>query len=427
MEKKYLLTLALLSLGLAQADQGFSGTRTQRHRDLKENLRGDDQRSFAHRHYLFGDFGGDRARLAERGWTFSASYTTDVQWNVEGGLEKGYGSAGSLGIDMQVDLERLAHIRGLIFHAGFVQRSGVNLSQRKVGNAFAVAQLYGSETYQLGTLYFQQTAGPFLFKLGRLYAGDDFLQSDLYYQYVSNAFCGNPVGIFSNAPFSAYPNATWGAFFQWTTSDYSKWKFAIYDGNEQRKDNKFHGTYFRFKSDSGALGITELEYEVGKRTESKLYPGTYKVGLYGVSQKVANFTGGEGYNYGTYFQFDQTLYLPDPNMRERGLKSFGAFLLAPATRNQFPFYFTTGLQYVGIFKARPKDTVAIGLARGGYSAAQRRVEPGRHYEAVLEVNYKLHLSPFWYITPDYQYIIHPSGTTHIPNAHVVGLQTGVTF
>ena len=441
MHKTLLFTAAASSVF---GDHGFSGTRdekhpaqhaelgrqAQRHGWFKASSERENDKTLFKRKYMTGSWDGARADLARKGWTFISSYAHDVQWNVDGGRERGFGQCGSFGLNINVDFERLAHIPGFSFNVGFVSRSGTNLTTRKIGNQFNVAQLYGSETYQLDVLYFRQIAleGALLFKAGRLNAGDDFLQSNTYYRFVSNAFCGNPVGIFLNTPFSAYPNATWGAFLSVKPSECMKWKFGLYNGNTIRKLNKFHGTHFSFKSDVGAVGVTELDWTFGEKPSDWWYPASYKVGTYGVSQKIAKYGGGEGYNYGTYVQFDQTLYLPNKMQRERGLKAFGSVIFAPKDRNEMPLFFTTGLVYQGIFKNRADDALCLGLARGGYSSVLRQAQANaQHYEAVFEANYWIYLSPWWYIAPDYQYVMHPNGQTSLKNAHVVGFQTGLTF
>lgn len=454
------LLAGLLSLTSGFSDHPYSQSRDERHEEMREHLdRGSNEKSsgwfrknksqdsskdepFFRRKYMTGNWDGARTKLAQHGWTISSTYATDVQWNVDGGLDRGYGSCGSLGIDINVDFDRLAHIPGFSFNVGFVARSGVNLTERKIGNQFPVGQIYGSETYQLNNLYFQQTAfdGAFLFKAGRMNAGDDFLQSNSYQKFVNNAFCGNPIAIFFNTPFSAYPNATWGAFLHVKPSASMVWKFAVYNGNTERKLNKFHGTNFRFTSDAGAIGLTELDWMFGDEPNSWWYPGVYKLGVYGVSQKAAKFDAGEGYNYGTYLQFDQMLYMPDAKNKQRGLTAFGSALFSPKDRNEFPFFFTTGLIYQGLFKSRSQDALCIGFARGGYSSVMRQIQMNaasggpttfgtvpQHFEAALEANYWFYISKWWYVAPDYQYIMNPKGFGTIKNAHVVGLQTGVTF
>ncbi|MCP5489874.1 MAG: carbohydrate porin [Chlamydiales bacterium] len=107
-------------------------------------------------------------------------------------------------------------LKGLELYTSVVARTGTNLSAKKIGNQFTVAQVYGGQNIRYNELYLRLTllSGYILMKAGRLDGGNDFLQSELYYKYVNNGFDGNPVSIFLNTPsFTAYPNATWGFFF----------------------------------------------------------------------------------------------------------------------------------------------------------------------------------------------------------------------
>jgi carbohydrate-selective porin OprB len=52
--------------------------------------------------------------------------------------------------------------------------------------------------------------------------------------------------------------------------------------------------------------------------------------------------------------------------------------------------------------------------------------PDRSWETVLEINHRVNLTPWLYLTPDLQYIFNPGGGG-IPDALVVGLETAITF
>ncbi len=451
-----LTALLLASSGFA-ADHAFSGTRHKRREDQRKHFAsktkeagfkkrslsaGLDQR-FAKRQYLTGDWWGHRQKTLEHGVTISGTYVTDIQGNVAGGRTTGYGQAGSFGIDFNFDMERLAHIPGLEFHVGGIVRSGVKLSAKKIGNEFPVGQVFGSETYLLGTLFARQSAfnNHLSIKIGRLNAGDDFMQSDLFYRYVSNAFCGNPIAIFFNTGFSAYPNSTWGAYIDYQLGDLFKAKLAVYAANADRKQNKYHGADFSFKEPGGSIVVTEGTYLINQTPKTSGMPGNVKVGTYYATSAVSKYTGGVGQNYGTYFQADQMVVRRGGKGSDIGLSAFGYVLFAPKDRNKFSSFFMTGLTYKGIIPCRKEDILSIGLARGNYSSVLRGIPasqahfsvPGiygdtpQHFEAVFEANYKVEVWKWFYITPDYQYIVHPGGTAALKNAHVIGAQVGVTF
>jgi len=49
------------------------------------------------------------------------------------------------------------------------------------------------------------------------------------------------------------------------------------------------------------------------------------------------------------------------------------------------------------------------------------------HETVFEAPYKITLTPWWSLQPDVQYVLHPGGSTEIPNALVLGLRIDLLF
>ncbi|MGL4540685.1 MAG: carbohydrate porin [Candidatus Rhabdochlamydia sp.] len=385
---------------------------------------------------LTGDWNGTRSYLKDRGVSIDISYVNDLLGNPIGGKRRGFANAGSLGIDLSVDFEKMACIQGLSLFTSFVYRSGNNLSSEYIDNQFPVAQVFGGETYRLNELYVQEAYEDlFSLKAGRLCGGNDFLASPFYAKYVSNAFCGNPIGIFFNVPFTAYPNSTWGAYLSFKPHESFLIKGAIYNANSYISKNKYHGTNFTFHSTQGALLITEWAY-LFNQLDCGL-PGNYKIGGYyttGTSPKFIKDT--QKGNYGYYFLFDQMLYQKEG--KDQGLTYFLALLFAPKDRNRFPFFFSTGLVYQGISENRPLDSISCGIAQGSYSSDLRSIQKktysiegsqfGNHpqtTETVLELNYWFQINKWLALTPDLQYIINPKGYGTIKNALVLGMQVSI--
>lgn len=384
---------------------------------------------------LTGDWNGVRSCLKEKGVYIAISYVNDLLGNPLGGEKQGFANAGSLGVDLSLDFEKIACIRGLSLFSSFVYRSGNNLSSEYINNQFPVAQVFGGETYRLNELYVQEAyENLFTLKAGRLCGGNNFLASPFYCKYVSNAFCGNPIGIFFNVPFSAYPNATWGVYLSFKPHVSFLVKNAIYNANRYISKNKYHGTNFTFHSTQGALLITELVYLFNQLGCG--LPGNYKVGGYYTTGTSLKFTQEKQKgNYGYYFLFDQMLYQKDS---DQGLTYFLALLFAPKNRNRFPFFLSSGFVYQGI-GSRSLDSISCGVAYGSYSSDLRRVQRmarstrinspfGIHpqkAETVLEVNYWFQVNKWFALTPDLQYIINPKGYGFIKNALVLGMQVSI--
>lgn len=203
-----------LGFSLYANDRKFSHTAFPRHVEMVQNY----QKKKPNWEYLTGNWGSGRKWLADHGVTFTSSYTADPLGNPVGGRHRSFSYTGSFGLDMTLSFEKIAGWEGWYFYSAFVWRLGTNLSAKKIDNQFNVAQVYGGQTYKLNNMYIRKESPKrnFILLFGRLDAGDDFLHSTLYHYYVNNGFCGNPVAIFLNTPFTTYPNSNWGANVQLT-------------------------------------------------------------------------------------------------------------------------------------------------------------------------------------------------------------------
>ncbi len=380
-------------------------------------------------------------KLQSQGVNIAASYYVEFAANTAGGAARGVGNAASLGTALGLDFEKLINIPGLSFFSSAIFRSGVNLSARKIGNQFPVTQLYGGETIRLNELYLKESLfdGRFHIKAGRLTGGNDFLSSPFYCEFISNAICGNPISIFFNVPFLAYPFSTWGAYLDFKLIPTLLGKFAVYNNNISIVKNEYHGCNFTFNSTDGVLWMNEWVYLLNQAQADTGYKGNYKLGGYYKTGQETLFTGGsQTGNYGLYALFDQMLYRKYGPGTSQGLTMFGSFLFAPDNRNMFPYFFDIALIYKGAFN-RHRDYVSLGLAHGNYSHdlrdAQRQAQassiPGPYgtqpqtSETILELNYWWRFNKWLAITPGMQYIMNPSGRGTTPNAFVLETQISI--
>lgn len=388
-----------------------------------------------------GIWGSANKKLSDYGIGIASSFVTDMLGNPVGGKARGFAYAGSLGLSVNIDFTKTCGLKGFEFFASTVWRTGTNLSQRKIDNQFNVAQVYGSQTVKLNELYLRQTIADagIQFKLGRLNAGNDFLSSAYYAHFVNNAFDGNPVSIFYNIPFTAYPNATWGAYLQYKPFKRLLTKFGCFNANAYINENKFHGVNFTFNSTNGVVWITEWCGLVNQEAGDTGLPGNYKLGVYYLTGTKQKFLGGKQQgDPGIYLLFDQTIYRSEKGKKDTGLTPFAALLLMPKNRNLFPFFLLGGFVFRGIIPSRPDDGPALGVAYGKYSQDLADAErlAGRkglfhtlgtrpqNFEAIVELSYWIQCTSWMSLVPDIQYVIHPKGL-NIRNAWVFGAQIGI--
>jgi porin len=88
--------------------------------------------------YLFGDWLGARAELADQGIRPLVLFITDPFVNASGGRRRGFSEYDLLALDLILETDKLLGWRGGEFRVGFANNSGTSLSQRYVGNNFPV-------------------------------------------------------------------------------------------------------------------------------------------------------------------------------------------------------------------------------------------------------------------------------------------------
>ncbi len=394
------------------------------------------------REHLMGDWYGTRTWLEERGVTPALTFETDSLGNPSGGKEQGFTTANNVGLDLNLDLEKLWGLEGGSFLLSMSYRFGGSLSANYIHNVFTVQQVFGGETFHLINLAYQQK----LFddrvelRLGRIATGDDFLVSPYNYVFVQNGFDGNPVGIFFNSPgMTAYPNDTWGALVKVRPTARTYIMGGVYNGDPSIRDNSNNGA--DFSMDGPVFAIAEIAYQPNSLPGDRGLIGNYKAGFWYDNSLFSVFNTGEFErgNWGFYTLFDQVLVRFGEQGSHRGFGIAGSFLVSPdQSISQMPYFFTAALVTRGIFPSRPVDIIGLGVVYGHFSNDlqnfQRRaqqLDPNvgvQSHETVVEFTYRLALlKSALYFQPDLQYVFRPDGTGRIADALVLGAQVGVNF
>src|SRR5258708_13834153 len=95
----------------------------------EETLSGPDSHETgqgAHGH-LFGNWGGERTRLLERGVRFDFQYISDSLWNVKSDQKERFASWNRFRGTVDIDFVALTGLHGLYFHATPLWQGGGNL------------------------------------------------------------------------------------------------------------------------------------------------------------------------------------------------------------------------------------------------------------------------------------------------------------
>ncbi|WP_158303924.1 carbohydrate porin [Paramagnetospirillum magneticum] len=418
---------------------------------------------FWERDTALGSFGGARTELCKKGVQLGVTSVNEMLANPYGGVSHGGKGQGRMQFDLDIDLEKMAELKGTTLHAGAMWIYGGRISGKNLGNLMPVSNIEAIPSRRLFTLWGQQVLFDDMLsvRLGQLAVDDEFVVSKLSSVFVNSTF-GFPFGISGNLPSggAAFPMPTPGARVKLNLTDEVSWMTAAFAGDPAGKFDvrdpqwrNHDGTTFSFSR--GTFYITEGAYAVNQEKNSKGLPGTYKLGAWyhsarfndqhfdnlGQSLASGNTTGignpvrGNG---GVYFVIDQML-IKGQRWSEEGLGVFLRGGVSPSDRNQVPFYLDGGISYKGLFAGREEDTLALGVGYGQLSGSLQGLDrdtrqingqptrPVRDYETVIEVTYQAQITPWWTIQPDVQYVIHPGGNIPNPGAGSQFTPIGDTF
>jgi porin len=297
-----------------------------------------------------------------------------------------------------------------------------------IGNFFNVSSAFNGDSVGLYQLYFEQSLFDDILNiaLGRMATGDDFMTSPIFYNFVSLAFDQNPVSIFFNIPsFTADPTSTWGVRAKVAPVKEFYAMFGLYDSNPAT--GRISSRNFEPSFNGEGLIIGEVGFSVNNDRDLKGLPGNYKVGGYYDTSNFALLSAPEAKrsgNYGFYLLMDQMIYREGAPGSDQGLTPFATFTLAPSNDiNTFPFFFSTGMVYEGLFPSRDTDTTSFGFSYGNVS----KDLIGQDFEILMELSHIFNITPWLSVQPDIQYVIHPGGSSQIPNAFVIGFALDVNL
>jgi len=374
-----------------------------------------------------GDWKGLRSKLEENGVTISGSYMTTVfTKGRSGGLlyKKGSSYQGLLNTAVEFNTEKMNLYKGGKLFVLFQNAHGKGLSDKYVGdnlifnNADAM-----KKTTQLSEYWYEQSLfnDKLRLKIGKQDANCEFQALDTGFEFVNSGFNYIP-----NSSLTAYPDAAMGLTANIQPSDNTYIKYGFYDGQGVGSESGFNTVFH--KNDTykhfGEIGITpsikghkgKYLFGMWRNTEDLdelLSPDAVNAGI-----SPETFTS----NHGLYAEFEQMIFREKPdNVDEQGLTILGQFAWAPPHKTELTKYFGTAIAYKGLIPKRDEDLLGIGINSAKFSKRLGHIKG----ESVLEVFYKMALTPWLYIQPDFQYINKPYNADD--SVIVFGIRTNIDF
>jgi porin len=181
------------------------------------------------------------------------------------------------------------------------------------------------------------------------------------------------------------------------------------------------------QGNTGVLAVAQLSYLENQLHGGAGLPGEYTIGGFYDGNRFSSLSvpaESVGGNYSLYAMFQQMVWRDGGPGSRRGMTVWAEVALSPKPSvSSMPYFLGGGLSFQGLIPCRRSDIVSMGVTYGSFSADI----PQSSSEMVIEADYAVALTPWLVITPDIQYVIHPSGSSNVRNALVLGAQLAVTF
>jgi porin len=406
----------------------------------------------------------------KQGIKFAVTYIGELLGNPSGGLKQSAVYEDRFNFAVDLDLEKLAGLKQLAFHANIFQIDAGGLSRGDLQNFFVVSGIEALPSTRLYEMWFEQKWDTSLaLRAGQLAADTEFMTAK-YTDVFTNASLGWPAMLSLDLPSGgpSPPLATLGARLRSDVNDHLTLIGAVFDGNAagpgpddpQLRDR--YGVNFRVNDPPLLLGEAQFLWNAKKGDPG--LDGKFKIGGW---RHFGSFTD-ERYtaqgvsladtapgatpapisgDFGVYSVFEQKLYRVGED-DDRGVGIFARASISPPDQNLIDLYADGGVEFIGLDDRRPKDKFGIA---GGYARVSSRARaldadfqtvqgpawPVRSFESLVTAVYQYEVRSGWTLQPNFQYLVHPgAGATNpigpnpgkaLKDAAVFGVRTVLKF
>ncbi len=389
-----------------------------------------DTPGFWKRDTLLDDAGGGRSTLSERGVTFTLAFTGEFISNMHGGVHQDSGCDMLLDWVLDADLKKAIGWPGATARVNpmWIVGDGVNAD---VGDLTGVSNISGRGGVRIYEAWLEQSLFDDVLSIraGILAADQEFILSNAGMLYYNSVF-GGPVFLSPNLRWPIYPLGALGARINVALTEDVYVRAAAYDGDPGSEDANRSGLRTRLANGEGVFAISEAGWTLDK--EKSL---TLKAGGFHHSGKFVDFPSGSTKRglSGGYVAAEHVIcrdFSPIGSCKEGKIDVFFRSGLAQDDRALVFFGTDAGVNVTGLIPGRPADVLGLGViyARISRQFADTQSDTAAWgHETIFEATYKVTLTPWWSLQPDLQYVIHPGGSTAIPNATVVGVRLDLLF
>jgi carbohydrate-selective porin OprB len=379
---------------------------------------------------MFGDWGGERTALANRGVTFNLISVNDTLLDTRSDLANWSRVRGTVDIDFgKADL-----VQGLTFHMTALWQGGGNMGAY-IGSIANPSSLVSADTLRLDSWWFEQAlANRKLFIRVGQFAGLDFYGDQQYGSSYIMEPLGYALGNLFTADYESFdPAGTPAAEIRYVPFKHFYVKSAIFSGNRNPYHDDISGVNFKFRDNPVVASEAGFLVDPTASATAKTYPGSYAFGATVNPGPFANLVTGQrsSTNYLVYFLANQRIYRPRAGS-ERGLDLNFGFDYTPADITKNFSQVTGGVRYHGLIPHRENDTVSAGVVYSRISGVLNHalwVDGLTPYgtEKALELNYALKVTRWFTFQPVFQYYFDTGANPVSRNNTVAGFRTAFTL
>ncbi len=374
-----------------------------------------------------GDWGGGRTWLENKGVTFAGSYTADVQGAWSGGIDQQPTYAHLIDLNVTFDLDPLVGLEGGTVFVDYQSTAGDQASAF-VGDFHGTTNLESDESRdQISEAWYEQRMfGDVL----RVKAGKIDGAKEFNFTNASSEFLNAAAGVdTTNFMLPTYPDpATGVAAFLYPTD---RWYVGVgfFDGaagDGIRTGGRGPATFFSDDQSDDFFYTAETGVTIPRAWFARDL--RVAAGVWHHDGDFDRFDGGvESGTTGFYALTEANLWRRAPEIEEdeRGLYGFLRYGHADESVSEAANFIGTGLKLAGTFDSRPDDSAGIFV---GWTDLSDEAGAGfENDETVVELYYRLMLTPAVALTPDVQFIIDPSGDADADDVVVGGMRLAITF
>lgn len=345
-----------------------------------------------------------------------AKYRGDFVTNVQGGIKRGRGYMGMARLNIGLNTRLAGLENGGIFYVDVANTHGATPSVNLIGDIQIASNIEAGSH-----IFFQELWYKHLFNKFELTIGLQELSNEIANVENSSILLNNSFGILPiismNLDAPIFPLTSIGLTLKWNVSDKISWYNVIFDGRPNALQHNPYNISWEFRRGDGAIIVSEVQYN-SQLLDNK---GTYKLGFF-LHDHFIERTFIKDFPDSLNISVSGIFLLADQQLWSNDDVGVGLFFQTGFSRSMVSlnkFYLGSGIRANGFLSRNNSDVLSLGLA---YALLKDDLGD----ETAIELAWRRNLSRYFFVQPDIQYIINPSGNkSGLSNALVMFFRLGL--